>query len=492
MFKNFIWSLSALVACAGSSVRAAEIILQPVSASGSHIIQGTEIRLANGGQRVRLEVQIRGFTPSELKTYQARLNAQGYGNGGSVALRPVDVECPSQDSAGHLFCRNTFNETGIGAPRCAPAYYYGQYIGLRCEPGWINQSRTDWLMFGHASIGAVDISSPFYRWGGTTEPGDEVMDEGLTYYAGTLMVDVPAGAIGSYVIGWDHDQSYLQRAGANDITPLLFTAATITFPCTTNEQCDVPCHVALCNTITGECQRQPESDGTTCNDGNACTLGDRCVSGECHPISTVTCTGSACADAGSCLPQTGQCSPPVPRPDGSSCSDGNPCTLNDACAQGVCQSGALRDCTGLPCRESTCNTITGQCRPLPYGTVCDDGNGCTLGDLCVSGFCQHLSTVQCIGDACNDPGACIPETGECPLVPKPDGSACDDGNLCTANQCQQGECLSAAIPDCVQWYDMFDCLLGPENPKPIECDSFDLNSDGFIDMFDVALLLEMY
>lgn len=45
-------------------------------------------------------------------------------------------------------------------------------------------------------------------------------------------------------------------------------------------------------------------------------------------------------------------------------------------------------------------------------------------------------------DACHDPGTCAPATGVCsPPTPKPDGTACDDGNACTApDTCQSGTC----------------------------------------------------
>ena len=39
---------------------------------------------------------------------------------------------------------------------------------------------------------------------------------------------------------------------------------------------------------------------------------------------------------------------------------------------------------------------------------------------------------------------------------------------------------------------VFVCLEGPASPGGIDCDAFDLNNDGFVDLLDVTLLLESY
>jgi hypothetical protein len=78
------------------------------------------------------------------------------------------------------------------------------------------------------------------------------------------------------------------------------------------------------------------SDGTACNDGSACTLNETCQGGTCTAGSVVTCSAvDPCHDVGSCDPATGVCTNP-PKPDGSDCDDGNPCTASDLCAAGVC------------------------------------------------------------------------------------------------------------------------------------------------------------
>src|SRR5207253_2356795 len=93
-----------------------------------------------------------------------------------------------------------------------------------------------------------------------------------------------------------------------------------------------PCHVAgTCDPATGQCSNPSAANGTACNDGNLCHLNDTCQSGVCTAGSSVTCTASdPCHVAGTCDPATGQCSNP-PAANGTACSDGNLCHLNDTC-----------------------------------------------------------------------------------------------------------------------------------------------------------------
>ncbi len=248
-----------------SRTQAAEIILQPVSASGPHTILGTQIKLSSGGQRVFLEIKIKGFAPDILSRYQMKLNSAGYASGASGLLGPASQPCPGTGSAGNNFCRTTFNDSGVGASRCVDADI-GPDILLQCEAAWINQTRTDWVMFGHGTVSVVDVSSPDYRWANAAFPGDEATDNGSIFYAGALAVDVPSNAAGTFTIGFVLEETWLQNEGNppdNNITPLIVTSARITIMCNHNAQCD---------------------------DGNVCTA-DYCQAGAC-----VNCELAHCVD----------------------------------------------------------------------------------------------------------------------------------------------------------------------------------------------------
>jgi hypothetical protein len=101
------------------------------------------------------------------------------------------------------------------------------------------------------------------------------------------------------------------------------------------------------------------TDPSLCNDNNSCTT-DACLQG-------------------SCVHQS--------RPNGSPCSDGNACTLNDACSSGQCIGTPVTCTDGDLCTIDSCNTATGNC-VFPF--ACDDGIVCTE-DTCngSSGACAH-------------------------------------------------------------------------------------------------------
>lgn len=75
----------------------------------------------------------------------------------------------------------------------------------------------------------------------------------------------------------------------------------------------------------------------------------------------------------------------------------------------------------------------------PDGTPCNDGNLCTQVDTCQGGVCMGSSPVVCaVLDPCH-PGACDPGTGLCSNPPAPDGTPCR--LVCIAGEtCQAGVC----------------------------------------------------
>src|ERR1043166_9796974 len=95
--------------------------------------------------------------------------------------------------------------------------------------------------------------------------------------------------------------------------------------------------------------------------------------------------------------------------------------------------GLQLDCTGDQCHNpGICDPGTGQCtNPKPNGTVCNDGNLCTTGDQCVGGACTGTPVDCSAGDQCHNAGTCDPVNGQCTNSPKPNGSPCNDGLFCT-------------------------------------------------------------
>jgi hypothetical protein len=135
-------------------------------------------------------------------------------------------------------------------------------------------------------------------------------------------------------------------------------------PCTKNDVCHeavcTPGDVAVCDdqndctedsclTMEG-CQFDALTD-TPCDDGDLCTEDDVCNDGQCYPGNTADCDDSnACTDD-VCAPATGCTNEPNQGP----CDDGDPCTGQDTCANGVCVPGDGPGCDdGDPCTADTC------------------------------------------------------------------------------------------------------------------------------------------
>jgi hypothetical protein len=252
--------------------------------------------------------------------------------------------------------------------------------------------------------------------------------------------------------------------------------------CTTAGDCDVvalgiadlPCLRAKCE--DGFCAVAP-AKATPCDDDNPCTLDDRCVGGECSGQAK-ECQGSGPCETSSCDPTTGECAAaPVVGP----CDDGDSCTEGEVCQGTVCSGGTsicgcatVADCpddgdpcngiyecvdTGNgstcqiqpdsvvvcgtsgegPCVQSVCDPGSGTCKPSLVSGACDDGDSCTIDDLCADGDCLGSAV------ACDDGNPCTIDScsgGSCTTAPA--AVACDDGDACTTgDDCSTGACVGS-------------------------------------------------
>ena len=77
------------------------------------------------------------------------------------------------------------------------------------------------------------------------------------------------------------------------------------------------------------------------------------------------------------------------------------------------------------------------------GTVCNDGDTCTENDVCISGICVGTPIICDDGLFCNGNETCI--GGTCLSTSPPN---CDDGNLCTFDQCSfsLNQCINTLVP----------------------------------------------
>ena len=179
-----------------------------------------------------------------------------------------------------------------------------------------------------------------------------------------------------------------------------------------------------------------------CTDGDVCTLGDVCAGASCQPGKVTLCNdGNACTED-SC-DKTNGC---VFAANAASCSDGNVCTQGDQCVAGKCAPGAPYLCDdGNPCTTDLCDPVNG-CMATASKIPCDDGDICTLGDVCAGDDCQPGKPVSCNdGNPCTDDG-CDAKNG---CQHAANSGFCSDGNLCTVSDaCQGGACLGAQMLNC--------------------------------------------
>lgn len=96
-----------------------------------------------------------------------------------------------------------------------------------------------------------------------------------------------------------------------------------------------PCRTPECDPVTRQCLYH-DLDGIPCEDGDLCTSEDMCFGGVCTPGFAAQCGGfDGPCTAGFCNPKTGNCGVEFIN-EGMPCEDGQACTINEFCAQGMC------------------------------------------------------------------------------------------------------------------------------------------------------------
>ena len=203
----------------------------------------------------------------------------------------------------------------------------------------------------------------------------------------------------------------------------------------------------------GKCVQKAE-DGQSCGKNVECKSG-YCVEGTCC---ATECPGECqtCSMPGS----AGTCTQVK---DGTTCDDGQFCTVGDQCTDGGCESGSARDCSQYDsaCSEGQCDEEADSC----VAATTDDK--CVIDGEChdVGEWHPDVPCLRCLPEQSNTgwsliDGACFiddqcyalgePVEGEClicnPAVPHqpfmaPDGTDCDpDTDPCTKDLCEGGEC----------------------------------------------------
>jgi hypothetical protein len=166
----------------------------------------------------------------------------------------------------------------------------------------------------------------------------------------------------------------------------------------------------------------------------------------------VTCTAlSQCHEAGVCDKNTGQCARAF-KASGAACDDASRCTTGDKCdGSGGCVGAPVSCPAGDECKTGMCDPSTGMCAMPPKidGTACNDGSLCTRTDKCRAGVCVGENPVVCTPELCRDAGTCVASTGACSKPNKPDGTMCGPpDDKCLLGKCAAGECAGMAPKTC--------------------------------------------
>ena len=270
--------------------------------------------------------------------------------------------------------------------------------------------------------------------------------------------------------------------------------------CTTGDTCatgscagttvvctDTQCSTSTCTQDSGpDCDNVAKGEGLPCDDGLVCTVNDQCSAGECVGEGDDCDDGNPCTDD-SCAPEGG-CQN---LNNTKACDDDDSCTTDDVCGGGACAGAVKTSTDGDVCTADTCNQSTGACEnPGISNQPCDDGDVCIPIDMCVNGVCTPAgSPINCVDGkpctddlcdptdgcknpfntaACNDGDLCtlsdVCGEGTCAGTPK----VCDDGNPCTTDLCNAaGLCQSPPMPEGALCGDKLYCLAGDCAPCPL-------------------------
>jgi hypothetical protein len=186
--------------------------------------------------------------------------------------------------------------------------------------------------------------------------------------------------------------------------------------------------------------------GEDCDDGNN-DDGD-CCSATC----TAEPSGQACPDDGNACTDDvcngmGACSHPT---NSDPCDDGLFCNGTDTCAAGACSVHAGDPCAGGGDCSNSCNESADNCFDASGTSCTDDGNECTANECDGAGACVAIDLPAatpctddgnvCTDDECDGAGLCTHPANSGP---------CDDGLFCNGTDtCAAGACSLHAGDPC--------------------------------------------
>ncbi|RJO63750.1 MAG: hypothetical protein C4523_19605 [Myxococcales bacterium] len=233
------------------------------------------------------------------------------------------------------------------------------------------------------------------------------------------------------------------------------------------------CNDSFC--YDGACINVWTLDGEDCDDGNPCTEGETCQRGDCkpeHDLSDVPCNLGECSGGGMC--QNGVCVGAHAINEGSLCTHEDKCVTEAYCEGGVCRDHAWKNCGNWGgCYFEFCNS-EGECVPSPLpapdGWGCNDGNECTSNDRCAQGVCDGAPDVDrecfagCAPGKCNTEKQCVVKYTD-PWIDCSLPADCSDDT-----ECINGHCTPVPLPGSCKGMDPNPCSVAECNLDTGECE----------------------
>jgi hypothetical protein len=296
---------------------------------------------------------------------------------------------------------------------------------------------------GAIAVGAVDKSNNVPYWSGRGKALD-IVAPGVNIYStliggygkmsGTSMATPHVSGVVALLLDANPNltTSEIKTALYNTANPVnKCYKCTLWFGSTCFRQSEVTCTpeitgAGVVNAYGAYLAVKPQgpacSSDVDCNDGNQCT--------------TDVCENPGTAEA--------YCSN-TPVANGTSCDDGQFCTVDDVCTAGVC-GGTARDCSdGIACTIDSCNEVSDVCVNTPDNSYCGDGLWCNGEEICDATLgCLAGTPVECgDGNECTT-DSCNEVIDACEYTNVADNTPCT-GGVCCSGTCELGvtECPTA-------------------------------------------------
>ncbi|MHC5112322.1 MAG: hypothetical protein ACYTHJ_20890 [Planctomycetota bacterium] len=425
----------AFLVLAGGSARAAELTIIPIRASGEEGVDWVvepatrTIYLRSNDQQVEVKVYASDFAPQEVSAFQAAISCLSLQSDVQGQALPISTDCTVGGGVFDVdYC--------LGIDEDEPTYLLAN--ALSTLPACANISQCPNGDPGAYACGAVSIV------------GDSGPDNGQLYYMIHFGFNLSSDMKGTieFRTNPDPNQTFLKDPMARDVPILAVNPAFIVVP--TGRCCyavGTPEEGCEDDLTEGECDQQPgfpdwDTSGVTCADGcPPCMFNSDCDDDN-------LCTEDICS-----LSQ-GACFNHITTPEGQCCDPetGGLLTIDDQ----------------NPCTADICNADGTVDHIAKDGAPCDDGNACTLIDICQpDGNCMGIpiNDITCkVPDDC-PAGAlgcldgycvCTIET-EMALEVKPGCAAAGEAVDVQLNKSSGSDCIAGGQflltydPDCLQF-----------------------------------------